>query len=187
MPSTSLRALSVQSLRHSVLGRFVAATSVVAAIDLVTKAVAVFALGEHDVIPITEWFSLFVVYNTASAGSIHLGPLTAQINVLITCIAVGLIVSVVPALSAIDTRSVRALSLICGGAVGNLFSMLLGPEGVADFLAFRLSSNTTLVANVADFFLWGGAAMLGPVVLVLIRMVRAEQSVKARRNAMKLV
>ena len=33
----------------------------------------------------------------------------------------------------------------------------------------------------------GGAAMLGPVVLVLIRMVRAEQSVKARRNAMKLV
>jgi lipoprotein signal peptidase len=82
---------------------------------------------------------------------------------------------------------VRALALICGGAVGNLLSMLLGPEGVADFLAFRLSSNTTIVANVADFFLWGGAAMLGPVVLVLVRMVRAEQSVKARRGAMKLV
>jgi signal peptidase II len=187
MHSTSLRALSAQSLRHSVLGRFVAATSVVAAIDLVSKAVAVRALGEHGVIPINDWFSLFVVYNTASAGSVHLGPLTAQINVLITCLAVGLIVSVVPALSAIDTRSTRALALVCGGAVGNLFSLLLGPDGVADFLAFRLGSDTTLVANVADFFLWSGAAMLAPVVMVLVRMVRAEREVKTRRNAMKLV
>jgi hypothetical protein len=69
--------------------------------------------------------------------------------------------------------------MVAGGAVGNLLSMLFGPEGVADFLAVQLSSETTIVANVADLALWAGAAMLAPVALLLMRMARAERSERA--------
>lgn len=180
----TLRAPRVQGLFDTVRARFIGITALVTAVDLLAKEVAVRSLGSTGVVPFSDRFSLFVVFNTGSAGGVQVGPYTWQLNVLVTLLAVGLIASVVQAMAAVDRRSTRALAFVAGGAVGNLLSMLFGPEGVADFLAIRLSGETTIVANVADFALWTGAVMLVPVALLLLRMARAE---RAERNAVMSV
>ncbi len=182
----TLRASRIQSLFDTVLGRFLGIAAVVAAVDLISKEVAVRSLGSTGIVPISERFSLFVVYNTGSTGGVHIGPYTWHLNVLITVLAVGLIASVVQAISAVDPRATRALALVAGGAVGNSLSMLFGPEGVADFLAIRLSRDFTIVANLADFALWTGAVMLAPVALLLVRLARAERAQRAALTAVKL-
>ena len=176
----------VPRLFDTVRARFIGMTAAVAGVDLLAKEIAVRSLGSTGVVPFSDRFSLFVVFNTGSAGGVQVGPYTWQLNVLVTLLAVGLIASVVQAMATIDRRAIRALSLVAGGAVGNLLSMLFGPEGVADFLAIRLTGETTIVANVADFALWAGAAMLAPVALLLFRLARAERAERTALPTAKL-
>lgn len=147
----------------------------VAAADLISKAVAVWSLEDMGPVALSNWFFLYVVYNTGSAGSVMVGSHSMQVDVLITVLAVALIALIVRAMALVDARSTRALAFVAGGAIGNLSSMLWGPDGVADFLAIRLSSNFTMIANVADLALWAGAAMLAPVALLLFRLALAER------------
>ena len=86
-----------------------------------------------------------------------------------------LITAVASSLIAVDRRATVALGLIAGGAIGNLASMLAGPEGVADFIALQLWSDLTIVMNVADLALWFGALSLVPVVVTLVKAIRAER------------
>jgi signal peptidase II len=179
MSLETLRASRVQSLFATARSRFVGITVLAAAVDLLSKEVAVRTLGSTGVVTFTDRFSLFVVYNTGGTGGLHIGPYTWQINVLVTVLAVFLIASVVQAMAAVDRRATAALALVAGGAVGNLASMLFGPEGVADFLAIRLAGDTTIVANFADVALWTGTALLAPVALLLFRLARAERAARA--------
>ena len=103
------------------------------------------------------------------------GPSTWHLNVLVTGIALALITGVVRQLALVDRNGAKALGLVAGGALGNMASMLFGPEGVADFFAIRLSNETTIVMNFADAALWTGAVMLLPVVVRLMEAIRAEQ------------
>jgi signal peptidase II len=169
---------AVQQLRHTAARQALIAYSAVAAIaagaDLLTKQAAVSMLGDR-VIPLLDRLSLMLVWNTGSAGGVMVGPYTWQLNVITTVMALVLITSVASALIAVDRRATLALGLIAGGAIGNLASMLAGPEGVADFLALQLSSELTIVMNVADLALWLGALSLAPVVVTLVRAIRAER------------
>lgn len=144
--------------------------------DLCTKEVAVRWLGDHGFLNLTERFTLMLVWNTGSAGGISIGPFTTELNVLMTVMAMGLVYTVVRPMAAIDPRAVLPLALVSGGAAGNLLSMLWGPPGVADFIGIRLTKDTTIVANVADFALWAGALLLAPVAMTLVRMVREERA-----------
>jgi lipoprotein signal peptidase len=165
--------------------RFAAIAALVLAADLLAKDVAVRALGLTSHVLLTDRLSLFVVYNTGSAGSLSVGPYTWQLNVLVTLLAVGMIAAVVTPMALVDGRATRALACITGGALGNLASLLWGPEGVADFVAIRVYGDTTVVANLADFALWGGAVMLAPVALLLLRLTRIER-VSAKRAASRI-
>ena len=147
--------------------------------DLGTKELAVRTLGDYGVVQLTDRFSLMLVWNTASAGGVSVGPFTTELNVLITLLAMGLVYTVVRPMAAIDARAIVPLALVSGGAAGNLLSMLWGPAGVADFIGIRLTQHTTIVANVADFALWTGAMLLAPVVMTLVRMVREERAARA--------
>ncbi len=169
------RVSRVQSLFATARARFIGMTAAVAAVDLLVKDVAVRSLGSDNVVAFTDRFSMFVVFNTGSAGGVQIGPYTWHLNVLVTLLAVGMIASVVQPMASVDRRATRALAFVAGGAVGNLLSMLFGPDGVADFLAIRLTADTTIVANVADLALWAGAAMLAPVALTLFRLARIER------------
>jgi signal peptidase II len=150
--------------------------SLTAAVDLASKQVAFATIGLDGAVPLYGRFALMPVFNTGSAGGVMIGPWTWQINVLVTLAALVLITSVVHPLRAISPRATLALGLVAGGAIGNLLSMIAGPEGVADFLAVTLAGDTTIVMNVADLALWGGALLLLPVVTALVRAIRAERS-----------
>jgi signal peptidase II len=174
MPSRSRSPLSGESS----LRRYLGIAGVAAAIDLLTKEAAVRSLGEFGLYTLTDRLSLTVVWNLGAAGGIVVGPFAWLLNVLVTVLALGLVLSVVRPMAAVDSRSTLALGLVSGGALGNLASIVAGPKGVADFLAVRLTDDVTMVANVADLFLWSGALMLIPVAITLLRMARAERGAK---------
>jgi signal peptidase II len=173
---------ALQQLRHTAARRALLAYSAVAAIaagaDLLAKQAAVSMLGDR-VVPLLDRLSLTLVYNMGSAGGVMVGQYTWQLNVITTIMALVLITAVASSLIAVDRRATLALGLIAGGAIGNLASMLAGPEGVADFLALQLSSDLTIVMNVADLALWFGALSLAPVVVTLVKAIRAEHRSKA--------
>ncbi len=149
--------------------------------DLASKFAMSRALVPGDVHPIVGRFSLLLTYNLGGAGGVTVGPYTWHVNVLVTALALTLISAIVRQLAQVDPRSSVALGLVAGGAIGNMASMLFGPAGVADFLAIRVSPETTIVMNVADAALWGGALLLVPVVKRLAAAIRAERREPARR------
>lgn len=167
--------------RSALLG-YATVAAIAAAADLGTKQLAVSALGDDRVIPLAGRLSMMVVFNTGSAGGVMIGPYTWHFNVIVTLVALCLITSVASSLIAIDRRATLALGMVAGGAVGNLASMLVGPVGVADFLAYKLPGDTTIVMNVADLALWCGALLLLPVVRTLVQAIRTER--RATRTAM---
>lgn len=160
----------------SAFRRFAGIAMLAAAIDLLSKEVAVRQLGEHGFYALSERLALMLVWNTGAAGGVSLGPSTWIFNVIVTVLALGLVMSVVKPMAAVDPRATMALGLVSGGAIGNLASIVAGPVGVADFLAVRLTPELTMVANVADLFLWTGAAALIPVGATLVRLVRQERA-----------
>ena len=141
-------------IRDSAIRRYAGIAVAACGVDLLTKEIAVRSLGETGWVLLTDRLSLTLVWNTGAAGGTSIGPFTWLINVVVTVLALG---------------------LVSGGAVGNLASIVAGPVGVADFLAVRLSDDLTMVANVADLFLWAGALTLVPVGATLVRMARAER------------
>jgi signal peptidase II len=163
---------------RSAVSGYLFAAAIAASADLLTKFVAVRLLGEEQVVNLIGRLSLMVVFNTGSAGGVMIGPYTWQVNVLVTLAAIVLISSVARPLIAVDRRAAIALGMVAGGAAGNLASMLLGPNGVADFLALRLASDRSIVMNVADLSLWLGALALLPVMASLIKAIRAERQGK---------
>lgn len=169
--------------RDIALRQFFGIAIAASAVDLLTKEVAVRTLGDTGLVTLTERLSLTLVWNTGAAGGVSLGPFTWMLNVIVTVLALGLVISVVRPMAAVDARSTMALGLVSGGAVGNLASILAGPVGVADFLAVRLTDDLTMVANVADLFLWSGALALIPVGATLVRMARAERAERIALDA----
>ena len=174
-PSPISRRFSLVSDSHRIVAQYLGIAFAAASIDWLTKFIAVQLLGEGGGVPLWERFWLLVTYNTGSAGGVIVGPFTWQLNVLVTGIALALITGVVRQLALVDPNACKALGLVAGGALGNMASMLFGPEGVADFFAIRLSNQTTIVMNFADAALWTGALLLIPVVVRLVAAIRAEK------------
>ncbi|MBL0939436.1 MAG: signal peptidase II [Gemmatimonadaceae bacterium] len=169
--------------RDPVTRRFSMVAAAALLIDLATKESAVRLLGTDGYVSLTDRLSLFLVWNTGVTGGVSVGPFTAQLNVIVTVLALWLVITVVRPMASVDPRAASALGLVTGGALGNLASILVGPPGVADFIGIRLSADATMVANVADFALWGGALMLAPVALTLVKLVRDERAERVAQRA----
>lgn len=153
--------------------RFLAWAALVLAFDLVTKQWAVTSLADRAV-PLVDWFSLFLVFNTGAAGGVSLGPYTWLINVVGTTSTVAMVVAVLVPLARIDLRAAAAMGMVAGGALGNLASLLGEARGVPDFLALRVA-DAFVIFNVADIGLWSGAMLLVPVTWGLVRIIRNER------------
>ena len=158
------------------MGWYLAIATTAGVVDWATKTLAVRFLTENTR-SISDYFALMIVFNKGAAGGVSWGPHTLLINVCVTAMAVLMISLVVSPLAKVDRRAMLALGLVAGGATGNLVSMISGPEGVADFLAFRFG-DTAVVANVADLALWSGAFLLIPVVRSLLGAIRTERIAK---------
>lgn len=167
--------LRLTSASDRILAQYLGVAFAAAAIDWLTKFIAVSVYGEGGGVALWDRFSVLVTYNLGSAGGVMIGPFTWHLNVLVTALAVAMISTIVRQLTMVDANAAKALGLVAGGAMGNMASMLLGPEGVADFFAVRISGDTTIVMNVADASLWTGALLLIPVVVRLVQAIRAEK------------
>lgn len=158
----------------SVLLRFLGWMALVLAADLGSKHWAIGSLTDRFV-GLADGIALFLVYNTGALGGVSLGPHTWLLNVSGTALTILLVASVVVPLAHFDRRAPLAMGLVAGGALGNLSSLIGEARGVPDFLGVRLP-DAWIVFNVADIGLWFGAAVLIPVIVGLVRLLRTEGS-----------
>jgi lipoprotein signal peptidase len=152
---------------------FAVMTGLVAYGDLVTKwlAVALWSGERHPLFG--HLLGIEVVHNPVGAFSLSFGPLTREINIAATVIAVLLSIAVSSRLARLDRGAPESLGLIAGAGIGNLASMLGSTAGVPDFLALSDGRGSALVLNVADVAAYIGIACCLRLGWVVVRAVVA--------------
>jgi signal peptidase II len=122
-------------------------------LDQLTKMIVDRTMSLHESIPIIDgFFSLTYVRNTGAAFGIFSGSHEAfrlPFLILVSLLALGFVVVMLKRLRDDETGLITALSLIIGGAIGNLVDRVLYGE-VIDFLDFYWSHYHWPAFNVAD-------------------------------------
>ena len=137
--------------------------------DLVTKWLAV-ALWSGEQQPLFgRTLGIEVVHNPLGAFSVSLGPLTREINIAATVVAVLLSMAVSSRLARLDRGAPESLGLIAGAGIGNLVSMVGSVSGVPDFLALSDGRGSALVLNVADVAAYIGILCCLRLALIVVR------------------
>jgi len=136
----------------------------VLALDLVTKQWALAGLRLHEPLVLTAYFNLTLARNTGAAFSFLSGPGGWQrwlLAGLAVCVS-ALILVWLRRLGPGEKPTAMALSLILGGAVGNLCDRLYS-GAVTDFIVVHYQGWYWPAFNVAD-----SAISVGAVLLVLL-------------------
>lgn len=142
------------------IGAWSAVALAVAALDQAVKALVQSELAPGEVVLVTGFFNLVLVFNTGAAFSFLAGASGWQREffVAITLVAAVVIVMLLRRHPGERLFSV-GLTLILGGALGNLYDRLtLGK--VVDFLDFHAFGWHWPAFNVADSAITVGAALL---------------------------
>ena len=140
--------------------RWLMVSAAIVALDLATKAWVSRALSYGDVIPVTPFFNLILTHNTGAAFSFLAGAGGWQ-RWFFTAVAVVISVVLVVMLRRphLDRVVPLALSLVLGGAVGNLWDRVtLGH--VVDFIQLHAGGYYWPAFNVADSAICVGVALL---------------------------
>lgn len=140
-------------------------------IDQASKIAVERAFARGDIMPLTSWFNLVLTYNPGAAFSFLAGAGGWQKYFFLT-IGIGASAFIVYLLSRHGHQRVFAcaLSLILGGALGNVIDRVLYGH-VIDFLDFHYAGWHWPAFNVADSAIVGGA-----VLLVLDELLRVRRS-----------
>ena len=156
------------------------ATAVVA-IDAYTKWWAVDALTSQYVpTPIVgEVVRLTWVYNRGAACGLSFGGASRIVFTLLTLAALVLLAQLHRSTRAGDWMRTLAVSLVCGGAVGNLMDRLKSPRGVVDFIDIGRGSMRWPTFNLADIAVSCGAVLLA---IVLWREDRRHEAAREATN-----
>lgn len=136
--------------------------AVIIAVDQVTKAIVDRSMTLHQSIPIIEGlFNLTYVRNTGAAFGIFSGSHEAfrlPFLIIVSLAAIGFILSMLRRLRQDETGMITALSLVLGGAIGNLIDRFWHGE-VIDFLDVYWSGYHWPAFNVADSCITIGVAL----------------------------
>lgn len=132
----------------------------VVALDQASKYTAVAMLADQPPVEVTPFFNLLLVYNRGAAFSFLAGAAGWQ-RELFTGIAIVASIWIVYLLRRYPQQSLfcLALSLILGGAIGNVIDRL-SIGAVVDFLDFHAYGWHWPAFNVADSAITCGAALL---------------------------
>jgi signal peptidase II len=132
-------------------------------VDIVTKAIAVYALVPAR-IPrevIGEYLRFTLVYNPGAAFGLHLGGYSRWIFTALTIGALYILSRLYRTTRPDDWPRTLALALVCAGAIGNLIDRLRSPLGVVDFIDIGIGPDLRWwTFNVADMAVSAGAFML---------------------------
>jgi signal peptidase II len=140
--------------------RWLVVSAIVVALDLATKAWVSDALAYGDVVRVTSFFNIILTHNPGAAFSFLAGAGGWQ-RWFFTAVAAVISVALVVMLRRphVDRVVPLALSLVLGGAVGNLWDRVaLGH--VVDFIQLHAGSYYWPAFNVADSAITGGVALL---------------------------
>jgi signal peptidase II len=133
----------------------------VVVLDQASKQIAEAQLTPHQAVNLLPYFDWYLTYNTGAAFS-FLADAGGWQRWLFTAIAIimsVLIVQWIRQLPAEDTLTAVSLSLILGGAIGNLIDRIyLGH--VIDYIQVWLGSYPFPAFNIADAAISVGAALL---------------------------
>lgn len=104
-----------------------------------------------------------LVYNPGAAFGLHLGPYSRWIFTMLTIGALLLLWRLFQSTHRDDRWRTLALSLVSGGAVGNLIDRLKSGRGVVDFIDVGIGTHRWPTFNVADMAVSCGALLLAYV------------------------
>ena len=147
--------------RPAAIGGWLAVAALVIVLDQLTKLLVVQAFQLGEALPLTGFFNLVRVHNSGAAFSFLAGESGWQrwFFVLLAAGAAVFIVWMLRRHAGEQKLFAAALSLILGGALGNVIDRLLHGH-VVDFLDVHWAGSHFPAFNVADIAISIGAALL---------------------------
>jgi signal peptidase II len=145
---------------HTLMVRWPSIALVIAILDQITKEIVLGRFTEGESLPVTSFFSLVLAFNTGAAFS-FLADAGGWQRIFFIVVAATAVVVILWLLRKHSDEPVfcLGLSLILGGAIGNLWDRVwLGK--VVDFLLFFYKDWHWPAFNVADSAITVGAAIL---------------------------
>jgi signal peptidase II len=132
-------------------------------IDQATKQIAEAQLTAHQAVNVMPYFDWYLTYNTGAAFSLlaDAGGWQRWFFTIIATVVSGVIVQWIRKLPSDEILTAISLSLILGGAIGNLIDRILLGH-VVDFIQVWLGSFAFPAFNIAD-----AAISVGAVTLIL--------------------
>lgn len=130
-------------------------------VDQWTKYLAVTHLIPFQSVELTSYFNLTLLFNTGAAFSLldQAGGWQQWLFIIVTLFVSGVIIVWIYRLPRSRIWSAFALSLIFGGAIGNLIDRIT--QGyVIDFIDFHIRQYHWYVFNLADTFITVAAIIL---------------------------
>lgn len=133
----------------------------VLAIDLLTKWWAVETLTLYQPVPVLgDFFQFTYTHNPGAAFGIDIGEHSRVFFLALSLVALAVLAAIHRTTPAWDRLRIFALSLIAGGALGNIVDRFRYEAGVVDFLDFGIGTSRFPVFNMADTAVTIGAALL---------------------------
>lgn len=130
-------------------------------LDLVTKAWVVGSFDLYQTTPVWgDFFRFTYTHNRGAAFGIDIGEHSRIFFLVLSLVALGVLGAIYRATPAWDRLRVLALSLVGGGAIGNIIDRVRYERGVVDFLDFGIGTSRFPVFNVADSAVTVGATLL---------------------------
>jgi signal peptidase II len=130
-------------------------------IDQATKQIAEAQLTAHQAVNVMPYFDWYLTYNTGAAFSLlaDAGGWQRWFFTIIAIVVSGVIVQWIRKLPGDEILTAISLSLILGGAIGNLIDRILLGH-VVDYIQVWLGSFAFPAFNIADAAISVGAVLL---------------------------
>lgn len=143
---------------------WLALSLLVLVLDQISKVAAIRLLELHRPVPVVPTFDLMLTYNTGAAFSLlsDAGGWQRWFFIVLAVVVSGVLLRWLWTLPRAERWLALSLSLILGGALGNLIDRLFRDGRVVDFLYFHYQDFHWPAFNLAD-----SAISVGAVLMVL--------------------
>lgn len=133
----------------------------VVVLDVLTKMWVVRTFSFHESVRVLgDWVRLTYTHNPGAAFGIHVGEHSRIFFLVLSLAALGVLAYLYRTTAPGDRLRLVALSLVAGGAVGNILDRIRFERGVVDFLDVGIGAYRWPVFNVADMAVSTGAVLL---------------------------
>ncbi len=142
-------------------GLFVLVIAIVVPLDMLTKAWITQNIALYRPVPVIgDFFRITYTHNPGAAFGINIGEHSRIFFLLLSLVALVVLGLIYRSTPITDRLRLLAVSLVSGGAIGNIIDRIRYEQGVVDFLDVGIGSTRWPVFNVADMAVSTGAVLL---------------------------